>query len=303
MRRSIVTVDELDIPTSLIERLKAIDINLIDELALYSPFKLAEALKVSLKEAELLIKKGLDVLGLEVLKLDEVKFEEGLKVTTCIKALDSLLNGGVETGIITEFYGSFASAKTQLCHQLCVDVQLPKESGGLGLKGVYVDADGAFRPERVKDMARALKLDEDRALKSIIVFQPKSVDEQMKAVKEVYRMGSSVGLLVVDTVTKLFRVEYSYDIAERQWRLLKHLNDLRSVASRGIAVVLANQVVSWLNEGEVVPAGGVLMDSELIRIWLSKVREGVWSARLENSPNLAEGEVYFKVSEDGVRDL
>ena len=41
-----------------------------------------------------------------------------IQVTTGCKDLDSILDGGVETGSITEIYGEFRCGKTQLCHTL-----------------------------------------------------------------------------------------------------------------------------------------------------------------------------------------
>jgi DNA repair protein RAD51 len=43
-----------------------------------------------------------------------------IQITTGSKELDKLLQGGVETGSLTELFGEFRTGKTQLCHQLCV---------------------------------------------------------------------------------------------------------------------------------------------------------------------------------------
>ena len=45
------------------------------------------------------------------------------------KELDELIGGGIETGAITETYGRFASGKTQIGFQLCVNVAAPKGKG------------------------------------------------------------------------------------------------------------------------------------------------------------------------------
>ena len=42
------------------------------------------------------------------------------RISTGAKSLDSLLFGGIESNSVTEFYGESGSAKTQLCHTLCV---------------------------------------------------------------------------------------------------------------------------------------------------------------------------------------
>ena len=40
------------------------------------------------------------------------------------KELDKLLQGGIETGSITEIFGEFRTGKTQLCHTLAVTCQV-----------------------------------------------------------------------------------------------------------------------------------------------------------------------------------
>ena len=52
------------------------------------------------------------------------------QVTTGSKELDKLLNGGIETGSITEMFGEFRTGKSQLCHTLAVTCQLPIDMGG-----------------------------------------------------------------------------------------------------------------------------------------------------------------------------
>ena len=47
-----------------------------------------------------------------------------LRITTGSKQLDELLEGGIETGSITEIFGEFRTGKTQICHTLCVTCQV-----------------------------------------------------------------------------------------------------------------------------------------------------------------------------------
>ncbi|TPP65742.1 DNA repair protein RAD51, partial [Fasciola gigantica] len=44
--------------------------------------------------------------------------------TTGSKELDKLLQGGIETGSITELFGEFRTGKTQICHTLAVTCQV-----------------------------------------------------------------------------------------------------------------------------------------------------------------------------------
>ena len=50
--------------------------------------------------------------------------ENMISISTGSSAVDTLLQGGIETGSITELYGEFRTGKTQLCHTLCVTAQL-----------------------------------------------------------------------------------------------------------------------------------------------------------------------------------
>lgn len=51
-------------------------------------------------------------------------------LTTGSTELDKLLEGGIETGSLTEVFGEFRTGKTQLCHTLCVSCQMPISEGG-----------------------------------------------------------------------------------------------------------------------------------------------------------------------------
>ena len=74
-------------------------------------------------------------------------------LTTGSGELDKLLEGGVETGSITEVFGEFRTGKTQLCHTLCVTCQMPVTEGGAEGKAVYIDTEGSFRPKRLEQVS------------------------------------------------------------------------------------------------------------------------------------------------------
>jgi DNA repair protein RadA len=82
--------------------------------------------------------------------------EEIGKLTWGVEEVDELLGGGVETQSITEVYGEFGSGKSQVTHQLSVNVQLPAEHGGLEGSAIFIDSEDTFRPERIEDMLRGL---------------------------------------------------------------------------------------------------------------------------------------------------
>ena len=59
-----------------------------------------------------------------------IKRSNIINITTGSKELDKLLQGGIETGSITELFGEFRTGKSQLCHTLAVTCQLPVDLGG-----------------------------------------------------------------------------------------------------------------------------------------------------------------------------
>lgn len=81
-----------------------------------------------------------------------------ITLTTGSKELDKLLEGGIETGSLTEIFGEFRTGKTQLCHTLAVACQLPLDAGGGEGKAMYIDTEGTFRPQRLAAIAERFGL-------------------------------------------------------------------------------------------------------------------------------------------------
>lgn len=72
-------------------------------------------------------------MGFTSAKFINMKRADIIYLTTGSRELDKLLNGGIETGSLTELIGEFRTGKTQLCHTLAITCQLPVSC--LGLSG------------------------------------------------------------------------------------------------------------------------------------------------------------------------
>ena len=72
------------------------------------------------------------------------------KVPTGSDVLDSLLEGGYETDVITTIYGPAGSGKTVLC--LLCSIYVAKS----GKKVVYVDSEGGFSLERFRQICLSI---------------------------------------------------------------------------------------------------------------------------------------------------
>jgi DNA repair protein RadA len=298
-----------------LEKLKNAGIDSIYELAVCSPATL-ELAGISSDTAEKLISIAQEVLQDEQLIMTAKEFEEKRKqlkrITTSSKALDSLFGGGIETGAITEFFGPFASGKTQICHQLCVNVQRPEEEGGLEKGAIYVDTEGTFRPERIRAMAEALGMDAEKVLENIIYYRcPSSYHQMMFIKKEIKGILKSrdIGLLIVDSLTSHFRSEYVGRgmLSERQQKLNEHIHDLLRIAEvYNLAVVFTNQVMEdpGIMFGDPIkPIGGmVLAHASTYRVKLRKAKDDKRIAKMIDSPCSAEREVVFRITSEGIRD-
>ncbi len=227
--------------------------------------------------------------------------------------LNKLLGGGVETQAITECFGQFGSGKTQIGLQLAVNVQLPKEKGGLNGYAVIIDTENTFRPERVMQLAEAVGLDPKKALERIKVARAYSSDHQMLLVDKISELIDKekipVKLVIVDSLMGLFRSEYAGrgTLADRQQKLNRHLHDLQRLADRyNLAVYITNQVMSkpdvFFGDPTAAIGGNIVGHASTFRIYLRKSRGDKRVARLIDSPCLPEGECVFRVTPEGIRD-
>ncbi len=279
----------------------------VSPIILSAEIGMAEETAASMvRAARSAMKMGFETADVILRKRDEVG-----KISTGSKRLDELLGGGIETQAITEFYGEFASGKTQIAHQAAVTVQFRHEEGGVGGRVVYIDTEHTFRPERIIQIAEFLGKDASAILTNIRVGRATNSDHQMELVREVGSMAQdwNVRLLVVDSLTSYFRSEYTGRalLVERQQKLNRHVHELQKLADLyNLAVLVTNQVlakVDILLGDQVAPVGGNIIAHQCThRVFLRKAKGNKRIARLVDSPYLPEGETVFSIGEGGVTD-
>jgi DNA repair protein RadA len=284
------------------------------ELAVASPGDVAEAAEIGTATALKIIneaRRAADVGSFEVgTQILERRKHLG-RITTNSKALDELLGGGIETQAITEFSGEFGTGKTQIAHQVAVDIQAPVDQGGLSGEAVYIDTESTFRPERIVDMARGAGVDPEAALSRIHVARAFNSNHQMLLVSKAQELARErpIRLLIVDSLTSHFRSEYlgRAELAPRQQLLNRHLHELlRFADTYNAAVLVPNQVSARpdiLFGDPTRPIGGnIVAHAATYRIYLRKSKPPKRIARLIDSPNLPEGEAVFSLTSEGIRE-
>ena len=161
-------------------KLRELGYHTVESLAMATSREL-DPVGVSEKKAFQIIEAARSSIGIAFIRADELfKMRKTvLRLTSGSKALDKIVDGGLETQTITEFYGEYGSGKSQMCHQLCINVQLPPEKGGLNGGVLYVDTENTFRLERIIQMAKHVGLDPEQAVKNIIYAEAYTSDHQM----------------------------------------------------------------------------------------------------------------------------
>jgi DNA repair protein RadA len=296
------------------QKLRELGYHTVESLAMATAREL-EPIGVGEKKAFSIIEAARSAIGVSFVRADELyKMRQTvLRLTTGSKALDKIVDGGLETQTITEFYGEYGSGKSQICHQLCVNVQLPPERGGLNGAALYVDTENTFRLERIVQMAKHVGLEPEQVVKNIIYAEAYTSDHQMFLLENADEVikANNVKLIIVDSLTAHFRSEYigREMLAPRQQRLNKHMHKLIGLARAFNAVaVVTNQVMAKPDVffGDAVyPIGGhIVGHTSHTRLYLRRASRGpVRIARLVSSPYLPEGEEIFKVTENGIEDV
>jgi len=315
-----VELEELPgVGPAIAEKLREAGLNSLEAIAVASPAELVATAEIGESTAAKIInaaRVAADIGGFETgEKILERRQGIG-KLTTGSKSFDELLGGGLETQAMTEFYGEFGSGKTQIAHQLAVNVQLPPEKGGLNGSVIMIDSENTFRPERIKDMAEGVGLDYADVLKNIHVARAYNSNHQILLVEKAGELANElkntekpIRLMIIDSATAHFRSEYvgRGTLANRQQKINKHLHDaLRFADINNAVAMITNQVMvrpdAFFGDPTRPIGGHIVGHTATFRIYLRKSKGEKRIAKLVDSPNLPEAEAVFSVSKAGIGD-
>jgi len=166
------------------------------------------------------------------------------KIPTNCKELDEILDGGFSLGELGLIYGEAETAKTTLALQCAVNC------AGLGYKTLFIDCDGTFSTRRLSQIASG---NFEKVAELIVLTRPKDFKEQIFVIDQLTNyMTKSFGLVAIDTITSLYRVEIA-EKPEKRFQLNRELNRqmawLAQIArTQKIAVLVTSQVRSVFDE-------------------------------------------------------
>jgi len=239
--------------------------------------------------------------------------EDILHITTGSENFNQLLGGkGIETRAMTECYGAFGSGKSQLAFTLAVNVQRPIEQGGANGKAVFIDTEGTFVPQRIRQIAEGIGANSEKVLKNILVARAFNSDHQillLDKVSEMIKEGEPIKLIIIDSLTAHFRAEFAGrgQLADRQQKLNRYLHELTRLAEQhNLAIYVTNQVMAnpamMFGDPTTHVGGHIIGHAAKFRLYLRRGKQGSRVAKLVDSPNLPDNECQFWVTEKGVGD-
>ena len=185
-------------------------------------------------------------------------------LSTGYEPLDRMLRGGMQRGEITLIYGEPGTGTTSLamqCSVLCARY---------GLKVLFIDSEKSFSLNRLLQIA-GNTLGEVSPL--IFVFKPENFEEQSILMENLENYLPSIALIVVDTITTLYRNELGskekvFTLNMKLNRQLAYLNEV--ARSHNTAVLLTSQVHSVFqdnaSEKKIQPVA-----NRLLKYWSQKI--------------------------------
>lgn len=218
------------------------------------------------------------------------------RVSSGVGFVDDLLEGGFEADAITTIYGPAGAGKTNLA--LLASVSVAKH----GKKVIFVDTEGGFSVSRLKQVLPDYK----KLLDRFVFLRPVNFEEQNKAVELLKNLvNNKIGLIVVDTMTMLYRLQRSFKEDDNFNRDLSlQMLSLNEIARKhNIPVLLTSQVYSSFDNGRVKIVGGdILLYTSKCLLELEPVVGGRRRLVLRKHRSIAgEKEAIFEIVQNGVK--
>ncbi|MBI2044369.1 DNA repair and recombination protein RadB [Candidatus Pacearchaeota archaeon] len=233
------------------------------------------------------------------------------KISTGSYDLNKWLYGGYESDIVTMIAGPAGSGKTNFC--ILVSCSQAKK----GKKVIFVDTEGGFSVERVKQM---IGEGYEEVLKNILLLSPSNFKEQQESFMQLLNKlkKEEVGVVIIDGIATLYRLELGAavrsgdenKIKEINWRMAEQMKILSEISRKHhIPVIITNQVYSEFLSEEELKKGTkketYLVGGDLLKYWSKciielKVEGRKRKAVVLKHRNMPQKEMNFEISDKGI---
>ncbi|MBI4140065.1 DNA repair and recombination protein RadB [Candidatus Woesearchaeota archaeon] len=222
------------------------------------------------------------------------------RLSTGTTIIDEITGGGFERDAVTTIYGPAGAGKTNIA--IMAAITAVKE----GKKVIFVDTEGGFSIERLKQITG----EHEEFLEKVLFFHPTTFEEQVKSFENIKRISEKkeVGLIIVDTISMLYRLERSFndDSKEFNRELGLQVVALNKIArEKQIPVLITNQVYTSFDNGGVHMIGGdMLKYGSKCLLELQVLPEGKRKAILRKHRSLpVNKEALFEIVQEGIAPI
>jgi RAD51-like protein 1 len=259
MQGSTTLLSEIgSIEKDTVVKLERYDVHTVKDLFSKTVWDLQEMMDVSMTDVtRLLVCVGNLVAPTPVTARSLLERPEGC-LRTLLEPLDTVIEGGVQAGGITEVVGPAGLGKTQFCLGMCVVGCLDR----LACKGrvLYIDTEKKFSAERLSEIGLSRFPESftergsmDEMLRRVIVQVPTTSVQLLEMLQNLQEavIGLNIVLIVIDSIAALARTEFGYEsIAERQKLLGQQASTLKYLAeSFHIPIIVTNQITTKIENG------------------------------------------------------
>jgi DNA repair protein RadB len=242
----------------------------------------------------IILKKSLNLYSKQLLqKIMEIK-----RLKSGSDVVDTLLNGGFETDIITTIYGPAGVGKTTIA--MMATISASKQ----GKKTIYIDTEGGFSPERFMQLCN----NDAEIVKNLLFLKPIDFKEQMKTIQNLAKqINDKIGLVIVDTISMLYRAEVgaTKDIKQVNNELGLQISWLTEIARKhNIPVIVINQVYADFEVKDQVKmvGGDILKYSSKCLIELLAYRSCRKAILIKHRSIAEKKEVLFDIIYTGLKE-
>ncbi|KIJ69524.1 hypothetical protein HYDPIDRAFT_124118 [Hydnomerulius pinastri MD-312] len=255
--------------------------------------------------------------------------EPSEKITTGDVELDSLIGGGIKTGMVWEVVGESAAGKTQLALQLSLLVQLPPNLGGVSGSACYLTVASHLQTTRMEQILNAHPLLSPSlcSFSDVQTVQTPTIEKLIHVLStflpryisttSTNPSSKPVKLLVIDALAELFHdlgKTTTKTLVERSRRISEISTLLHILASKyRIAVLVLNEVIDvfdrepppggpemsyrdqsrWFGRADSIP-GEDRKEAALGLVWANQVNARIFLTRTGRRRYLEESETPSK---------
>ena len=244
--------------------------------------------------------------------LEQEHKEVKIKTGTLI---DEMIGGGLPPSCLDAvssmlLFGEYGSGKTQTGFTMCVEA--PDDV-------VYIDSEGSYRAERVKQICEERGKDWNEVKKKIHLFRPTNWVQQIMVLNSIPSPADThtgrVGLIIVDSLTKDFRgIEFAgrQALTTKQPLIREFIFQLEAIAKAfGCALIFTTQIYETPNSNPFLPAwaghkavgGASILHQPAFVIFLRRGSGNVRIAQMKDSSWQPLSERPFVISAKGIEDI